>query len=162
MANHSGWRIDLEKIWNQQRLSPALCDALKVVLAAAHAYVTTQPGNPGEAVKREACWAGFKDQRLDTGDAWQQELANAPFLPASSETDALAQEWESVRHYFISDTRSVADMEAITGKQWISSRKSHPISRYAEQSWEMLQSIKGMGPKKLRGLVEMLSAAAKG
>ena len=162
LAEHSGWRINLDGIWETQHLSPALCDALKIVCAAAHKHITAQDGNPGEMSKRETCWNEFNRQELPVGDAWCRELVDAPFFPLNSEDAALASEWESVRHQFAGDARALAELEALTGKTWIASRRREPICRYTDRSWEKLQAMPGLGPKRIRGLVEMISAAGRG
>jgi len=41
LAEQSGRRIDLDRIWDEQRISQALCDAVKVVCAAAHRHITS-------------------------------------------------------------------------------------------------------------------------
>jgi hypothetical protein len=35
LAEKTGRRIDMNHIWNEQRLSPALCDAVKAICNAA-------------------------------------------------------------------------------------------------------------------------------
>ena len=162
LAEHSGWRINLDGIWETQHLSSVLCDAMKIVCAAAHKHISEQDGNPGEVSKREACWNEFNRQELPLGDAWRNELVDTPFLPLNSEDSALASEWESVRHQFTGDARAIAELEALTGKTWIASRRREPICRYTDRTWEKLQAMPGLGPKRIRGLVEMISAAGRG
>ena len=162
LAQKSEQRIDLNRIWNEQRVPPGLCAALTVVCRAAHKHITGQSGNPGEAAKREPCWAAFAARRLPVGDAWCRELADTPFVTPSSEDEALAARWEVVRRAFVEDERTIADLEVVTGKQWVSRRKREMISAYAGATWSELRAKAGLGPVKRRGLLELLAAAAEG
>ena len=161
LSEASGQRIDLNRIWDQQRVSTALCEALGVVARAAHEHITTQTGNPGEVAKRETCWAAFLGKELNVGDSWRRELADSPFLSATSDDGSLAAEWDAVSQRFRADTRTIADLEAITGKQWIARRRKDPVSGYARSTWSELKSKGGLGPVKLRGLLELLAAAGE-
>lgn len=158
MAARSGRRIDLSRIWQEQRLSPTLCDALKIVCKAAHEHIIGQEGNPGEASKKDECWEAFRNKDIDIGEAWRKELSDTAFIVINTEDDALAQEWERVRHQFINDRRSIGELEALN---WISARRHEPIYSYAECGWDKLRSKQGLGLKKSRVLVEILSAAAR-
>lgn len=160
LAEHSARRIDLERTWNGQRCSQALYEALKAVAAAAHEHITRQEGNPGEASKREACWQAFKQQEIALSDGWRAELADHAFVPANNEAESLSTEWEQVRHGFIEDSRTVGELAALTGKNWVTARRGDPVYFYAEKPWDELREMPRMGSKKLRGLVEIYSAAA--
>lgn len=160
LAERSGRRINLERIWKEQRGSPALCETLKAICAEAHEHITTQEGNPGEASKREACWKEFRDQAINLADGWESELADEAFVPADSEDESLSAEWERIRHEFISDSRTIGELEAFTGRTWVRARRGDPVYFYAEQPWEQLQNTRGMGLKKLRDLVQIYAAAA--
>jgi hypothetical protein len=162
IAERSGRRIDLNKIWSQQRCSPNLCEVLKPICAAAHRHIASQSGNPGEACKRESCWKEFVDLSLNLPSEWEDELADQAFVPVNSPEEALAAEWERVRYGFINDSRTVGELEAVTGKAWVASRHGDTVGFYAEKNWEQLRNIRGMGLKKLRGLVEMYVAATRG
>jgi hypothetical protein len=161
LAEHSECRINLDRVWDEQRISPALCDALKVVCAAAHKHITSQDGNPGEASKRESCWLEFRDKKLSEPKGWRDELSDTAFIVANSEEEALSAEWERVRHGFINDSRTMGELEAVTNKSWVVTRRGDPVYIYAERDWDKLRTMRSMGLKKIRGLVEILSAAAK-
>lgn len=161
MAEKSGRRIDLNRIWNEQRLSPALCEALKSVCNVAWEHLTHQQGNVGEASKKAECWEAFKRKEIALPPAWQTELAERPFLAPRSEEEALAAAWERLRHKFIADARTIEGLEAYTGKEWVRTRRRDPVSSYAVLTWEQLRLRPGLGLKKLRALVEMLAIAAQ-
>ena len=162
LATRSDRRIHLDRIWEQQRVGPAVCDALAVLCHAAHGHILGQTGNPGEASKREACWETFREASVPVTDAWRAELAETSFVAPSSDDEALAAEWETVRQRFLLDVRPMGALEAITGKQWIAKRRKDPVSTYASSSWADLRNKGGLGPVKLRALLELLAAAAEG
>lgn len=160
LANRSGQRIDLERIWNEQRVSDSLVEALKVVCRDAHACITSQPGNPGEASKRVSTWHHFRDRDIQAGKAWLGELATRSFSTPNSEEATLQQDWESIRSEIVDDPRTVAELESATGISWVASRRKDPIAMYTGQSWSELRGGNtGLGIKKLRGLIELVSAA---
>ena len=97
---------------------------------------------------------------------WRDELSETAFIVANTEEEALSAEWERVRHDFVSDSRTIGELEAVTGKVWMRTRRGDAIYFYAEKSWEQLRAerLRGnqrLGITTLRGLVELASAAAK-
>ncbi|MFN3408474.1 MAG: AIPR family protein [Limisphaerales bacterium] len=161
LAEKSGRRIDLNRIWNEQRLSSALCEALKTVCNVAWEHLTHQQGNVGEASKKAECWEAFKRKEIALPTGWQNELAEAAFIAPRSEEEALAAAWERLRHKFIADSRTMEGIEAYTGKEWVRTRRRDPVSSYAVLTWEQLRLRPGLGLKKLRALVEMLAIATQ-
>jgi len=166
LAEQSKCRINLDWIWDNQRISPALNEALKTVCAAAHEYILDAApsfgrGNVNEGTKKIECWNGFREKKLSEPKAWRDELASTDFEPATTEDESLAAEWERVRHEFVNDSRTVGELEALTGKSWITSRRREPVYFYAEMNWDKLRGMRNMGLKKIRGLVEIFSAASR-
>ena len=90
MAEESGRRIHLDWMWENQRIPPALSEALKVACEAAHEHIMTQDGNPGEVSKRESCWNEFRRKKLSEPGAWRNELSKTPFTVANTQEEALA------------------------------------------------------------------------
>jgi hypothetical protein len=161
IVQKSDRRIDLNRIWDEQRLPPELCAALAIICRAAHAHITGQPGNPGEASKREPCWDAFQKMKLPVGDAWRRELAAAPFVAPASDDDAHTAEWDAIRPSFVEDDRSVAALEVVTGKQWVARRRKDLVATYAKLTWRQLGSKTGLSPLKRRELLELFAAAAE-
>ncbi len=164
LAEESEHRIDLDRIWKEQRVSVALCEALKVACKSAHSHITGQEGNPGEVSKRESCWQEFRQIGFPDPKAWRGELSENPFVAPNCEEEALKGEWERVRQKLMNDPRTMGDLEAQTGKVWMKTRRSDPVYFYAEKSWEQIRTErlfgnKRLGLKTIRGLVEMVSAA---
>ncbi len=163
IAEKSGQRIDLMSVWDKQRLSPALSEALKLVGRAAWEFLTDREGNVGEASKREECWRAFRGQEIETGEAWKADLAAHAIGPApTDEEEALSAEWERLRQGFISDVRTIEGLEAFTNREWVRTRRRDLVSHYAAMPWYQLRSLPGLGLKKIRKLLEMLGIAALG
>jgi hypothetical protein len=74
IAEASGRRIDLEQVWRDQRLQEKLSSSLLIVCGEAHKYLTSRPGNVGEASKRPETWAEFREIQLPVGDEWRADL----------------------------------------------------------------------------------------
>jgi hypothetical protein len=161
LAEKSGRRIDLNRIWNDQRLSSSLCEALKAVCNVAWEHLTHQQGNVGEASKKAECWEAFRRKEIALSAGWQNELAETAFIAPRSEEEALAAAWERLRHKFITDVRTMEGIEAYTGKEWVRTRRRDPVSSYAVLTWEQLRLRPGLGLRKLQTLVEMLAIATQ-
>ena len=161
LAEKSGRRIDLHRIWTEQRLSPALCEAVKTVCNEAWEHLNRQQGNVGEASKKAECWEAFRNKAIKLDDQWMTELAQHAYVAPRSEEEALAAEWEKLRHRFIADSRTMEGLEAYTGKEWVRTRRRDPVSLYALLPWEQLRLRPGLGLKRIRALVEMLEIAAE-
>ena len=161
LAERSQRRIDLNVIWGEQRVLPMLVDAMKAVLASAHAYLTAQMGNVGEAAKKKECWEEFRAKEIETGPGWTREWAAEPFVEHSTERDAIAAEWEKLRSLFLADNRTIEGLENYTGREWVRTRRRDLVSDYAKLTWEELLAKPGIGFSKARKLVEMFAIAAK-
>lgn len=158
VTGRSEHRLDLNRIWEQQRVSPVVCDVLRIVAAAAHEHLTSQPGNVGEASKKENCWRTFREREINVGKSWLGELSDAPFTAAKTDDEALEREWEAIRKSFVGDTRTIGELEVLTGKVWIAAKRQEIIATYASRDWRQVRDSGGLGPKKLKSLLELLAA----
>lgn len=162
LAEESHRRIDLDRIWQEQRVSAYICDALKTVCNSAWEYLTGQHGNIGEASKRVECWERFKLERIELPSRWQNELSPTPFVTPRTEEEAVRVHWERLRPIFFNDSRTIEGLEACTGKQWIRSFRRNLVSSFANLTWEQLRRTQGLTQlQKVRDLVEMLGIAAE-
>lgn len=158
VAGRSEHRLDLNRVWEQQRVAPVVCDVLRSVAAAAHEHLTSQPGNVGEASKKEYCWKSFRAQEIDAGKSWLDELSDVPFTAPRTDDEALEREWEVIRRPLIADTRTLGELEVLTGKVWIAAKRQEIVAAYTSQDWRQVRGSGGLGPKKLRSLLELLAA----
>ena len=163
LVEQSGWRIDLMGIWEKQRLSTALSEALKKICRQAWEFLTDCEGDVGEVVKRDATWQAFRKQEINLGDAWKVELLDKPVGPTPADIEeALMAEWERIRYKFVESNLSIEGLEAYTNREWIRNRRSHAVAKYAVMSWRELCAERGVGLKAIRKLIEMLSIASQG
>lgn len=160
LSERSNRRIDLDRIWSEQRLPPGLVKALETACAAAHDHISRRDGNPGEISKRETCWTDFREKQLSLPQAWEREWADKSFVAPTTDEEALEAEWERVRHLLIEDPRTLEGLEAYTNRIWSPKYRRETVSSFASLSWSELRSRPGVGLKKLRGLVEMFAVAA--
>jgi hypothetical protein len=162
LSDRSNRRIDLERIWKDQRLTPALVDALGIVCTKAHEHITNTGGNPGEWSKKEDCWKKFRDTPIALDAAWEKDWADSPMQSHTSEEDLLEAEWEKVRGRFLRDERTIQALESYTNREWVSKYRREPVATLAAHDWKSLKRKPGLGMKKLRVLVEMFAIAAAG
>ena len=78
LAEHSGRRLDLQRIWREQKTSDDLSSALLVVCGEAHRYLTSRIGNVGEASKKPEVWAEFREMEFEVGDGLRNIPPGAP------------------------------------------------------------------------------------
>ncbi len=132
-------------------------EALKAACKAAWAHLTRQQGNIGEASKKEDCWKAFLQTEICLPEGWETELAATPYNTPRTEEEALSMAWERLRHGFEGDVRTMETLEAVTGKQWVRSRRHDTVWSYAVLTWDQLRQKRGLGLKKIRGLIEMFA-----
>jgi hypothetical protein len=81
LAEAAGRRLDLDRIWRDQRLSEDLSAALMIACRQAHIFLTSRSGNIGETSKKPETWAAFRAMTLDVGDKWTKGLRVSPAAP---------------------------------------------------------------------------------
>ena len=161
IAERSQHRINLDKIWDDQRVPPLTQEALKAACQVAYAHITGTEGNVGEWSKKSECWDAFRSQQINNANNWESEWSETPFLVESTDMDSVAQDWERVRVHFLTDTRTLGELEALTGKEWMARYRSHEVRTYAVRKWDELKGAGGRRYKNLRNLVEIFSAVAR-
>jgi hypothetical protein len=161
IAERSRHRIDLNKIWDGQRVPPITQEILKSTCQSAHEHLTRTAGNVGEWSKKPECWEIFRSCDVRVPGEWVAEWSETPFVTIRSGRDALAQEWERVRLHFVADTRTLGELEALTGRQWVARYRREEIRVYAGRTWIELKGSGGRRLKNIGDLVEVLSAALK-
>ena len=162
LSERSDRRINLELIWSEQRLPSGLVKALEVVCVGAHRFITKVEGNPGEVSKKEAAWAEFRELDFEVPKGWEGEWAKVPFVAPTTAEDALAAEWEKVRHLLVNDARTIEGLEAYTNRLWVPRYRRETVSSFATMDWQAIRMKPGLGLKKLKSLVEMFAVAAQG
>jgi hypothetical protein len=76
LAYRTAQRIDLEKIWQTQSLSPALEEAIEMVCKETHQHIVNASGgaNVTEWCKKPSCWEKFKEREIDLPAKFLEEL----------------------------------------------------------------------------------------
>ena len=159
IAEQSQHRTNLDRIWEGQRVPPLTQDALKAACQAAYAHITKTDGNVGEWSKKLECWEAFRSLQVDSVGNWDSEWADTPFLPVTTDMASLANDWERVRSHYLADTRTLGELEALTGREWMARYRSREVRSYATCRWDELKGPGGRRYKNLRDLVELLAAA---
>lgn len=161
VSHRSGQRINLDRIWDGQRVQPLTQDTLKSACHAAYQHLTATGGNVGEWSKKPECWDQFRDRDIDLQDDWETEWAEKPFVSMPPRQDSTAQDWEAIRRRFLSDTRTLEELEALTGRQWMARYRGEEVRSYAVRSWSELKGTGGRRLKNLRELIDLLVAASE-
>lgn len=76
LSRKSQQRIDLDRIWREQRLTPALEEAIRLASVKVLAHITTPPngGNITEWCKKETCWQNLNDVEFPLPPDVEREL----------------------------------------------------------------------------------------
>ncbi len=101
-------RIDLEKIWKAQGLSPALENEIVEVSKFVQQTITNPPGgaNVGEWCKKEMCWKSIKEHEYKISNILELELTSvntvaSPSSPVNS-IDSLTEDDQSIINEVVS------------------------------------------------------------
>jgi AIPR protein len=76
LGHWTAHRIDLERIWRDQAISPTLVDAIVAVSVDVHRLLTTPPGgaNVTEWAKRGGCWDRVQDLKMEMSPELESQL----------------------------------------------------------------------------------------
>lgn len=118
-------RIDLERIWKEQALTPALEREIIEVSKFVQSLIVNPPGgaNVGEWCKKEKCWQSIRDHEYTLSDELQLELLSVarPTIgsqPATGSIDSLTDE----------ELALIDEAAAIPAETWFA------LSRWAKET----------------------------
>ncbi|MDZ7961467.1 MAG: AIPR family protein [Aulosira sp. DedQUE10] len=76
LSYKTGQRIDLDRIWKEQRLSPALQEAIKFISYQVYQFIINPPGgrNVTEWCKKEECWKNIQNIEIELSTELLKEL----------------------------------------------------------------------------------------
>jgi hypothetical protein len=76
LAHHTSQRIDLDAIWREQDISPALQEAIRKASRTVQQIITNPPNNRNitEWCKRKECWDQVREVTIDIGSTLDSEL----------------------------------------------------------------------------------------
>jgi type IV secretion system protein TrbL len=109
-AEHSGRRIDLQKIWREQKVSDEISSVLLTVCGEAHKFLSSRSGNIGEASKKPETWAIFRSLEFELQKDWQDGLRTTPVesYPAGRQSPEAATSLSAVINIPASDWFNLA------------------------------------------------------
>jgi hypothetical protein len=100
LVHATGRRIDLDRIWREQDLSPALAEAVTELAPFVQKVIVSPPGdgNVGEWAKKDACWDAVRDIDWTTPPLLDAELVPADTFGADAEAfrETRAGDWEDL------------------------------------------------------------------
>jgi hypothetical protein len=136
LSHETAQRIDLEKIWREQKLSERLCEAIVPVSKHANDHIVNPPANrrnPGEWSKREECWTAFREKQVRISEKLNSELVDTS-RPANGRR-AQATDVSALDPKAALDIRHVMEVPAET---WFK------ISRWAKETDNLLPWQRGL------------------
>ena len=132
LSHKTAQRIDLERIWKEQGLTPALEAEIVAVSKFVQKLIVNPPGgaNVGEWCKKEKCWLLIKDYGYELSSALEKELVSvarpsAVTTPSPVSIDSLTKEEQAL----------IDEVAAVPAATWFA------LSRWAKetnnfQSWQ--------------------------
>ena len=92
ISNKTAQRVDLDRIWKEQELTPALDETIVEVSKAVREVITNPPGgaNVGEWCKKEKCWDAVQNLDISLSDQFVSELKDLSYVaPVVSKNEDL-------------------------------------------------------------------------
>ena len=123
LSHETAQRIDLDRIWREQRLTPALAAAIDDLCVLAHEVITrpVRVANVTEWAKRPECWARVLDIQWRMPDQLRDELID-PTAAARGRHAAASSE---------ADLSLVAAVAAIPTTDWFA------VARWAKETYNL-------------------------
>lgn len=129
ISHKSAQRIDLDRIWKEQSLTPALEKEIIDVSRFVQQMIVNPPGgaNVGEWCKKEKCWHVIRDHKYELSEALQKELVSvAP--PTTSTPPATG----SIASLTAEEQALIDEAAAIPAETWFA------LSRWAKETKNFL------------------------
>ena len=123
LAHETGQRLDLDRIWREQRIGPALTMAIDDLCGPVHEVIThpVRVANVTEWAKRPECWSRVTDIDWQPPDALSFELIDPAAAAARGRHAAAATESEA-------ETAEIAAVTAIPANDWFA------VARWAKET----------------------------
>ncbi len=132
ISHLSGQRIDLQKIWEDQRISPALANDIQRLSYDVHNHITAPPDrqNITEWCKKEGCWTSLLDSHLAITPDLKLEL-----LPVGQSFPGQYPDHGETSDGNLSDMAEVTEVKAIPASIWLEMSKWAKVTNNLEQ-WQ--------------------------
>lgn len=150
-------RIDLDRIWREQTLSPALRDALTDVSALTQKIITSPPDgrtHVGEWAKTRECWDAVRDLDWPVPAALEAELADIDTYPEDLRLiqDTTAHDWSDLASWGDStgllttaEQRTAANVAEALRNGW------NPAGRDVEAAVPLMRRARQRGFRQVAG-----------
>lgn len=114
LSHATGKRVDLDRIWTTQELTPALAAALESICIAAHKHITSPPGgqNVTEWCKKEECWNAFRVGGIDLPSSLESELLSRSNVALTPNAHVLEQQLT------VDETAVIAKVSEVSSETW--------------------------------------------
>ncbi len=159
LSHVTSMRIDLDRVWREQAITPALEQAVTAVARRVHGTITAPPGgkNVTEWCKQKECWTHVTglviewphellDELIPVGDAQRNNHGDATSEFTKRVADVPPEKWFEVAEWakktgnLRASQRRLAD--AIGS---MVARGQRPTARQAAQGAELLQAVEALG-----------------
>lgn len=129
ISHKSAQRIDLDRIWKEQSLTPALEKEIIDVSRFVQQMIVNPPGgaNVGEWCKKEKCWQVIRDHKYELSEALQKELVSVA-RPTTSTPPATG----SIASLTAEEQALIDEAAAIPAETWFA------LSRWAKETKNFL------------------------
>jgi len=139
LATYSGKKLNLDRLWKEQKCSLNLISVIKIVCQQAYNFINEQDGNPSTVAQRLQNWEDFSKLRWDLGVEWENEWGKEAFLPNSSVEESLQAEWDLIRQVFTNDSRTIGELIANQGAgDILRTFRAMQVYEFAECDWPSL------------------------
>lgn len=125
LSHKTAQRIDLERIWKEQGLTPALEAEIVAISRFVQKLIVNPPGgaNISEWCKKEKCWSLIRDYSYDLTSALESELVSVArpstvTAPAPVSIDSLTEEERAL----------IDEVAAVSAETWFA------LSRWAKET----------------------------
>ena len=125
LSHKTAQRIDLERIWKEQGLTPALEAEIVAISRFVQKLIVNPPGgaNVSEWCKKEKCWSLIRDYSYDLSSGLESELVSVArpssvTTPAPVSIDSLTEEEQAL----------IDEVAAVSAETWFA------LSRWAKET----------------------------
>ena len=125
LSHKTAQRIDLERIWKEQGLTPALEAEIVAISRFVQKLIVNPPGgaNVSEWCKKEKCWVLIRDYSYDLSSGLESELVSVArpssvTTPAPVSIDSLTEEEQAL----------IDEVAAVSAETWFA------LSRWAKET----------------------------
>lgn len=145
--------VDFERIWREQKVSPALLKALEISATKVNEVIINTDGNVTEWAKQPACWTRVAELRVSWPPAWLRELVGQEQIQAR-------------RRAAVNDQKMLNGIQAQTavvkagGQMWQSVRKWGMEKRLISPTESDILNVAASVPDKIPSEKQSLIAIA--